>query len=532
VMSAIDTALPQSVDAERAVLGSILINNTSIERISGTIEASDFYREAHRTVFAAMKTLAEQGHEIDLLTLKDDLAKRGQLDVVGGSAYISSLVDGIPDVANVERYARIVKEKSTRRRLVVVGNSVVRDALDQEDDAGDIVARAETALELCRPLATAGGDAGFMFVSQLPEPGPQEFIVDALIPSNFITIMFALGGSRKSFLALFIAFCVCLGRPIFGMRVKQSPVLYLDGELDLAVFQRRCARIANGMGIEQVPSNLVYRRVGSVIDPRESRLISKFIDENGVGLTVIDSWSACVPCDDVNSLDDVIGKMRQIEHRFGTTLLIDHTRKSSDGEATPFGSVAKMNQARSVLQLTGTSEGAVLKQTKSNFDAPAQPVAFALNFSPDMVCLDQIGLDDARVEEAAHAIPTIARIQAAFESGRFESGASAHDIAEALEMRLKTVQNKLTILTDKRVLRKDGALWFPLNAAHSPHSPSPKGTWGMQGGESPGESPREFRGESKGARTQREKSPGDSPGKFQGMANREKSGRSRGGKVV
>src|ERR1051325_6224058 len=113
---AIDRPLPQSPDAERAVLGSVLINNHAFYRVVGTIDTEDFFKDAHRSIFATMRVLAEQSRDIDLLTLKEELAKHALLDQVGGSAYIASLVDGIPDVANVERYARIVKEKSTLRR--------------------------------------------------------------------------------------------------------------------------------------------------------------------------------------------------------------------------------------------------------------------------------------------------------------------------------------------------------------------------------------------------------------------------------
>ena len=122
---ALDRPLPQSPDAERAVLGSILINNHAFYRVVSTINTEDFFRDAHRTIFATMRRLAEQSREIDLLTLREELAKNAQLEQVGGTAYVASLVDGIPDIANVERYAHIVKEKSTLRRLIVMGNSVM-----------------------------------------------------------------------------------------------------------------------------------------------------------------------------------------------------------------------------------------------------------------------------------------------------------------------------------------------------------------------------------------------------------------------
>ena len=161
---ALDRPLPQSTDAERAVLGSILINNNAFYRVLGTVDTSDFFRDAHRTIFGTMRFLAEQSREIDLLTLKDELSKRAQLDSVGGSAYISSLVDGIPDVANVERYARIVKEKSTLRRLIVMGNSVMRAALDAPSEPAEVLNIAEKSLY---EIAEGSIDKGFVSLDRI-----------------------------------------------------------------------------------------------------------------------------------------------------------------------------------------------------------------------------------------------------------------------------------------------------------------------------------------------------------------------------
>ncbi|MGZ8797363.1 MAG: replicative DNA helicase, partial [Thermoanaerobaculia bacterium] len=161
---ALDRPLPQSTDAERAVLGSVLINNNSFYRVLGTIDTPDFFKDAHRTIFAAMRHLAEQSREIDLLTLKDELGKRAQLEQVGGSAYISSLVDGIPDIANVERYARIVKEKSTLRRLIVMGNSVMRAALDTPNEPSEVLNTAEKTLY---EIAEGSTEKGFVSLERI-----------------------------------------------------------------------------------------------------------------------------------------------------------------------------------------------------------------------------------------------------------------------------------------------------------------------------------------------------------------------------
>jgi len=161
---ALDRPLPQNPEAERSVLGSILINNNAFYRVLGTIDTEDFFKDANRTIFSAMRGLAEASKEIDLLTLKDALAKKGILDQVGGSAYISSLVDGIPDIANVERYAQIVKEKSTLRRLIVMGNSVMRAALDAPSEPREVLSLAEKSIY---DIAEGAVDKGFVAIERI-----------------------------------------------------------------------------------------------------------------------------------------------------------------------------------------------------------------------------------------------------------------------------------------------------------------------------------------------------------------------------
>jgi len=156
---ALDRPMPQSSDAERAVLGSILINNHAFYRVIGIVDTDDFFKDAHRVVFATMRRMAERSQEIETLTLKEELAKNAQLEQAGGVAYISSLLDAVPDVANVERYAKIVKEKSTLRRLIVMGNSVMRAALDAPSEPGDVLNIAEKSLY---EIAEGTTDKGFV----------------------------------------------------------------------------------------------------------------------------------------------------------------------------------------------------------------------------------------------------------------------------------------------------------------------------------------------------------------------------------
>jgi replicative DNA helicase len=160
----LDRPLPQNPDAERAVLGSILTNANAFYRVVGIINTEDFFKDAHRTIFATIRYLAEESREIDTLTVKEELARNGLLEQVGGHAYVSSLMDGIPDIANVERYAKIIKEKSTLRRLIVMGNSVMRAALDLPSESGDVLNIAEKSLY---EIAEGSIDKGFVGLDRI-----------------------------------------------------------------------------------------------------------------------------------------------------------------------------------------------------------------------------------------------------------------------------------------------------------------------------------------------------------------------------
>jgi len=142
----LDRPLPQNPDAERAVIGSILTNTNTFYRVVGIINTEDFFKDAHRTIFAVIRRLAEAGRECDTLTVKDELARNGQLEQVGGHGYVSALMDGIPDIANVERYARIVRRASRKRRYIVFGNTVMRRGIDPLEEPEEIGAWAINAL--------------------------------------------------------------------------------------------------------------------------------------------------------------------------------------------------------------------------------------------------------------------------------------------------------------------------------------------------------------------------------------------------
>ena len=141
-----ERTLPHNLEAERSVLGAILVHNDAFNTAAQVIDGRDFYRDAHRRIFDRMVTLSERNEAIDFVTLKEELSRGGDLDHVGGPAYIASLVDGVPRATNIEYYARIVKEKATLRNLIYAANKILTSAYEADQEPELILDEAESSI--------------------------------------------------------------------------------------------------------------------------------------------------------------------------------------------------------------------------------------------------------------------------------------------------------------------------------------------------------------------------------------------------
>lgn len=144
--STLERPLPQNLEAERSVLGAVLLDNHALNAAMENLRTEDFFLEQHRRVFQRMVELIENQQAIDLVTLSDELHRRGELEASGGAAYLASLVDGIPKVANVEHYARIVKEKALLRNLIHATHGIQQRAFEAEEGADTILDNAESSI--------------------------------------------------------------------------------------------------------------------------------------------------------------------------------------------------------------------------------------------------------------------------------------------------------------------------------------------------------------------------------------------------
>jgi replicative DNA helicase len=142
----LERPLPHSADAERAILGAIVLDNALVNQAIELLRPEDFYIRAHQFVFRAMTALSERGSEINPILLGEELRREGALEQTGGIAFISELTYGLPHFTNVAAYAKVVKDHSLMRQLVKVANKITSEALEGEDEAAFILDHAEAMI--------------------------------------------------------------------------------------------------------------------------------------------------------------------------------------------------------------------------------------------------------------------------------------------------------------------------------------------------------------------------------------------------
>src|SRR5687767_1855283 len=142
----LERALPNSAEAERAILGGIVLDNGLISQAIELIKPEDLYVPSHRRIFMAMIALFERGAEINPILIGEELKKENALESVGGISFITNLTYGLPHSSNIAHYAKVVRGKSMLRQLIRAANKITQEALEQEDEPEIILDHAEHAI--------------------------------------------------------------------------------------------------------------------------------------------------------------------------------------------------------------------------------------------------------------------------------------------------------------------------------------------------------------------------------------------------
>ncbi len=161
-----EKGLPSNADAERFVLGSILIDDAQFLQVAGILDPEDFSLEKHRKIFHRMMALNDRGERIDRVTLANELMKAGQLEAVDGVGYLVSLDDGLPQIANLDSYIRIVKSKALLRRIILTSQRTIDRCISGDEEPDSILASAGDEI---LKLGEARGSTGLSSPAEIIE---------------------------------------------------------------------------------------------------------------------------------------------------------------------------------------------------------------------------------------------------------------------------------------------------------------------------------------------------------------------------
>ena len=216
-------SIPANLEAERAVLGSLLIDPDAIIKVANFLRVEDFFRERHGWLFDVMMTLHERREPLDFVTVVDELERRGQLEEIGGPAYITDLIGGTPTSINVDFYARIVERTALLRRLISAAGQIAELAYDESQEVGEVIDRAETLI--------FGVSEARIHRDLMPIRAIMGNVVDRIdfltrnkdtlmgVPTGFTMLDRLLGGMQKSDLIILAA------RPAMGKCVTADTLL-------------------------------------------------------------------------------------------------------------------------------------------------------------------------------------------------------------------------------------------------------------------------------------------------------------------
>jgi replicative DNA helicase len=236
VMSVLDRIPPQNLDAEQAILGSLMVERDLIPIISEIVQKSDFYAPHHATVYDAIISLYERGEPVDKVSVVEELRRRRLLDEVGGADFISQLLNTVPTAASAEYYAKVVAEKAILRSLITAGGRITTIGFEQPENVDDVVDRCEQMIFDIGRRSTGG----FTLVRELLKPAFER--IDTLyhqkgtvtgVPSGFARLDQFTTGFQPGELII-IAARPSMGKTSLGLNIAMNAAK--DAAKHVAVF--------------------------------------------------------------------------------------------------------------------------------------------------------------------------------------------------------------------------------------------------------------------------------------------------------
>ncbi len=268
----LDAGLPANIDAEKTILGAILLDNAAHSEAAEKLEADDFALDSHQRIFLRMSELVNEQRPVDIVTLSNELAKYKEIEAVGGVAYLASLTEGLPLRPVIDEYVRIVKDKSLLRRLMSICSQAIARAADQSETALEVLGAAESAL---LEVSEKGITHGFQSLDQIVAGSfgtndnlyKQSREVTGLATS-FIELDRDTSGLQRSELII-IAARPSMGKTAFAINIAQNAAIH--GKAIVALFSLEMSKESLLRRMLSAQSGVDQRKLQTGFIPREDQ---------------------------------------------------------------------------------------------------------------------------------------------------------------------------------------------------------------------------------------------------------------------
>jgi replicative DNA helicase len=307
---------PQNLEAEQSVLGAMLLDREAVVAVSNQLIPDDFYADKHQNLFAAMLAVFNRGEPVDLITVQDELTKRGQLDEVGGLTYLTSLMNLVPTTANVQQYAQIVQQKATLRRLQAAARRIVEDCYVTEDmDA--TLADAEKAI---LSVTQQRGGKGYIHIKEalMNAYGHLEFLYSAKgkttgVTSGFRDLDQMTSGFQPSDLII-VAARPSVGKTAFTLNIARNAAVIGGAKVAFFSLEMSAEQLALRLLASEATVDGHKLRNGQLQDQDWQRL--------STGLATLAESNIFIDDTPNCPLPEVRSKCRRIKQEHGLDLVI------------------------------------------------------------------------------------------------------------------------------------------------------------------------------------------------------------------
>ena len=309
--------IPNSPEAEKSVLGSILLSNDAAEKALELLKADDFYSVAHRDIFSAMQKLYSAGKVIDAVTLVDMLEKLGKLDSAGGTTYITELALYTPSPANITHYINIVEGHSIRRRLMFVGTNIAKEAGDMSNDTAKVLEDAERqiydiamrrASDSVEPISEVYPRVYARIGELMQLKGKKTGIPTGLIDLDELT-----SGLQRSDLVI-VAARPAMGKTAFALNIASYAAVHEKAVCALFNFEMSKEQLVMRIMASEAGVNMQKLRTG-VLEPEEIlRIADRFNTVGEAGIFLDDTPNATVT--------EIRSKCRRIKAMHGLDMVV------------------------------------------------------------------------------------------------------------------------------------------------------------------------------------------------------------------